>query len=602
MPNASLRKLFASLRTNLLSSIGISVLFIASLALGSLALYKHQSSNRRLFEDAVWATYQLDREVRDVRITLLQATPDTLDEVKLAYDILYSRMRIIERGQVAELVHRVQLREYDIDQVVADVKALDNAIMSLDATTLAQQREQLNQALRAVQHATGQVATEVNHYFSNQRQSDRESLDTLIQATLILVSLTMLAGFLLLLQLRSQRKALEWRQQKLKVANKQLENARHKAEKASQAKSDFMAIMSHEIRTPLNGIVGITDLLEDEVVTSTTGREYLGTLRDSTHALSTVINDILDYSRIAAGKLSLSPRPFPLDAFITTLCRSYQLRARNSDIAFLCCYPGSLGAVSADPDRLRQVLMNLLNNAFKFTDQGSVVLEVIPERTDEQVLAVTFRVSDSGCGMTAAQQAKLFQPFSQVDTSFSRQREGTGLGLVICQQLVSAMGGSITLTSTPGQGSCFSFALSLPRAVLPDTQPVSPESATGGADILVVEDNAINQMLIRKQLTKLGHRVEIAEEGQQGVDKAAQRRFDLVLMDMQMPVMDGLEATRTLRERGDTTPILAMTANAMPEDRQRCLDVGMQEVITKPVNVTTLQQRLNAYLGGQAGE
>ncbi|WP_404375794.1 response regulator [Vreelandella aquamarina] len=600
MPNAFYRELPGFIRRNLLSVVGISVFFIASLTLGSLALYKHQAPNKRLFEDAVWASYQLDREVRDVRITLLEATPDMLDEVRLAYDILYSRLKVIERGQVAELIRRVQLREYEVDQVVADIKALDSTFMSLSPTTLAQQREVLNQALNDVQHATGQIATEVNHYFSRQRQADRRSLDTLIRATLILVSLTMLAGLLLLIQLRHQRKALELRQQKLKIANEQLESARHKAEEASQAKSDFMAVMSHEIRTPLNGIVGITDLLEDEVVTSATGREYLSTLRDSTHALSTVINDILDYSRIAAGKLSLSPRPFLLDTFLTTLCRSYQLRARGSQVAFHCKHLDSLGVVLADPDRLRQVLMNLLNNAFKFTDQGSVVLEVSPERQDEGTLLLTFLVSDTGCGMSAEQQEKLFQPFSQVDTSLSRQREGTGLGLVICQQLVKAMGGDIQLTSTPNEGSCFYFTLSLPRAELPSAEPLSSDTAAKQANILVVEDNAINQMLIRKQLSKLGHRVEIAEDGQQGVDKAAEKHFDIILMDMQMPVMDGLEATQTLRARGNTTPILAMTANAMPEDRKRCLDAGMQEVITKPVHATTLQRRLNAYLNAES--
>ncbi|MYL25093.1 response regulator [Vreelandella massiliensis] len=585
----------AFVRRNPLSVIGISVLFCASLALGSIALFKHQSVDKRLFEDAVWATYQLDREVRDVRIALLEASPEALESLKMAYDILYSRLRVVERGQVAQLIHRVQVREYDVDQVLADIRALDEPLMSLDAASLPEQRPSLNSKLKEIQHATGQIATEVNHFFSRQRQADRESLDTLIRATLFLVTLTMLAGVLLLLQLRRQRKALEHRQEKLRDTNEKLDAARREAESASQAKSDFMAVMSHEIRTPLNGIVGITDLLENEVISSVTGREYLSALRDSTHALSTVINDILDYSRIAAGKLSLAPQPFDLGLLLDSLCRNYSLRAKGTAIAFACHRP-PLGVVFADPNRLRQVLMNLLNNAFKFTDSGSITLEVTQNHADETSISLLFSVEDTGCGMSQSQQKKLFQPFSQVDTSLSRQREGTGLGLVICQQLIEAMGGTIQLESTLDCGSRFYFSLSLLRSQLPEGEQDLPEVSVVSARVLVVEDNAINQMLIRKQLSKLGHQVDIVENGQQALDKVDQSSFDVILMDMQMPVMDGLAATKALRRRGDSTPILALTANAMPEDRQRCLDAGMQEVITKPVHASTLERQLNHYV------
>ncbi|XGA79799.1 response regulator [Halomonas sp. CH40] len=572
------------------------MLFLASMTLGGIALYKHQASDKRLLEDALWASYQLDRELQDVRIALLKATPDSLAELTLAYDILYSRLRVIERGQVAELIHRVELRGHSIDTMLADIKAVDGTMQALTPESLPAQRETLDQLFAEIQEATGALAVRTNLYFAGQRQRDREALYTLIRSSLVLVALTMLAGLILLFQLRHQRLSLESRQRALSETNAQLKKAKQQAEKASQAKSDFMAVVSHEVRTPLNGIVGLTDLLEEEVVRTEKGRDYLNTLRASTEALSTVINDILDYSRIAAGKLALAPRPFSLDKCLHTLCYSYRLRAENTSVMFYCDRPEELGVVVADPDRLRQVLMNLLNNAFKFTDEGSVALDVIAQHHADQ-LRVFFSITDTGCGMTEEQQSKLFQPFSQVDSSLSRRRQGTGLGLVISQQLVEAMGGHIELQSKPNGGSRFSFQLTFKTAEpMAPVAPSEPEAPSLCANILVVEDNPVNQMLARKQLTKLGHAVSVVENGQEALDILAIQHFDLVLMDMQMPVMDGTEATRQLRARGETLPILAMTANAMPEDALRCLDSGMQAVITKPVKVTELRNTINHYL------
>lgn len=584
------------IRERFWSVLGISVLFIASMTLGGIALYKHQASGKRLLEDALWAAQQLDRELHNVRIALLKAPSGSLVELRLAYDILYSRLRVVERGQVAELIRRVELREHDIDIMLADIRALDEALQALTPENLPAQREMLDQLFAEIQEASRALVVRTNLYFAEQRQRDREALNTLIRSSLVLVALTMLAGLILLFQLGRHRLALESRQRALSETNVQLKRAKQQAEKASQAKSDFMAVVSHEVRTPLNGIVGLTDLLEEEVVRTEKGRDYLNTLRASTEALSTVINDILDYSRIVAGKLALAPRPFSLDKCLHTLCNSYSLRAENTSVTFYCDRPEELGTVVADPGRLRQVLMNLLNNAFKFTDEGSVALDVIAQRHDDQ-LRIFFSITDTGCGMTEEQQSKLFQPFSQVDSSLSRRRQGTGLGLVISQQLVEAMGGHIKLQSAPNGGSRFSFQLtfktSQPEAFV---VPKEPETPSLRANILVVEDNPVNQMLARKQLAKLGHAVSVVENGQEALDILAIQRFDLVLMDMQMPVMDGTEATRQLRARGETLPILAMTANAMPEDAQRCLGSGMQAVITKPVKVAELCNTINHYL------
>lgn len=587
------------------SLLALGIFFVALMTIGLLALQKQRAFDDVLLEDAVWATFQLDRELKSLRIALLEATPETIPAVKLNYDILYSRINVLERGQVADLVQQVPLRDHDLDALLDRIKSLDEPISALSPERLTRQRADLSESLEAIQTGTKDLVVKTNLHFAERRQESREGLVGMIRAVLIFAAMALIAGLVLVRQLRQQRASIESRRHELEVSNRELEKARREAEQASKAKTDFMAVLSHEVRTPLNGIFGLTDILQKELGSASKATRYLQTLRASADAVFTVVNDILDYSRIQAGKLSLTQRAFSLDAFLDTLCQGYRIQAGNGRVAFESDYPPELGHVHGDPDRLRQVLMNLINNAFKFTDEGRVSLRLDAQRLSRG-LDLCFTVSDTGCGIDEADQRKLFQPFSQVDTSLTRAHQGSGLGLVISKELVERMGGRVGVESQPGAGSRFTVQLLLPVADPPavvNDEPPSIEdtpSTEAAARVLVVEDNPVNQLVAREQLTRIGHRVTVVENGQAALDCIGDAPFDLVLMDMQMPVMDGIEATQRMRARGEALPIIAMTANAMDEDGQRCLDAGMQAVIKKPVNPEELQRTLAHYLGDDA--
>lgn len=574
--------------------IALCVLFSALMAVGVVMLQKQRALDNMLLEDAVWATFELDRELRNLRISLLEASPAKLADIKLNYDILYSRTNVLERGQVADLIQSVETPDSNIDSLLDRIRSIDGRISALSADNLNDRRKPLLATLQRIQKATGDLILATNRHFALQRQKNREGQIGMIQTVLVLAALAMLAGLLLVRQLRQQRSALE-------ASNRQLEAARTEAEQASQAKTEFLAVISHEVRTPLNGIFGLTDLIQKEVTPESRVHRYLQTLRASANAVFTVVNDILDYSRLRAEKFGLTHRPFCLDEFLETLCQGYRLQTENAAVTFQSHYPDALGNVRGDPDRLRQVLMNLLNNAFKFTERGHVALTVEAEPVTDH-LDLRFLVTDTGCGIRPEDQAKLFQPFSQVDTSLTRTHEGSGLGLVISRGLIEAMGGTIHFDSQSGEGSRFEVNLRLPIAASPTPEVGTGEpgdscaEATRTGRILIVEDNPVNQLVARDMILNLGHQVVVVENGRQAIERFTAESFDLIVMDMQMPVMDGLEATRRLRSQGATLPIIAMTANAMNEDAQRCLEAGMQAVVKKPVNAGELDATLQRHL------
>ena len=546
-------------------------------------------------EDAVWAAFQTDREVGRFIESLEEARrTGNAGDVVLRFDLLYSRLDVLGRGdfaislnggsEVAELARAVEQQISALTPTIDGISAEPQIFITAASDLLTR--------ARALRDLTGKLATASNAAVNQSRVQDRgDALATYWKIGATVAALVVVFAIILVLMATQLRQILR-AQSELALLSEKHARAAEAAEAGSRAKSTFLATMSHEIRTPLNGIIGMTEFLAESGL-SPEHAEKVSIIRRSGDVLLDVINDVLDYSKLEAGSMDLHRAQFALPDLVASLDAVMRPRARAAGLEFTLNLPRLL--VTTDAARLRQVLINLIGNAIKFTPNGSVAVDATLVGG-----AMEFTVTDTGVGIPQDSIGKLFEEFRQLDSSSTRRFGGTGLGLAICKQLVGLLGGSITVVSREGIGSRFAFTIPVdPVRELPEESaapaPVARLRLSGC--VLVVEDNAINRQVATGLLERAGLEVVVAEDGASGLALMRDRSFDAVLMDMQMPIMDGLEATRQARGLGITTPIIGLTANAFVDDRNACLAAGMNDFLAKPITRERLLAALQLHLG-----
>lgn len=565
----------------------------------------------RLQGDSITSlTFQLEREFlrlrSDLALTLRgsgRGQPDW-EAVKLRYEIFLSRVELLrDNPSTFKLRTRSEYQELmpHLEQLIADATPLLSTPAPHGAAleALLERLYQLGPDVQALSVASTLVVANLIEEHVMVLNVQNAQIRWLIGAQMLLL---MLAATGLLLRQRRQ----EQEQAALQALNAELAAARDLAEEASRSKSLFLANMSHELRTPFNGMLGMLDMLGDSQL-DPLQREHMQTAKDSAQHLLRLLNDILDMSALESGKIKTQPEPVNMRRLIGDVQQLMGSQAQHKGLEFVFEAPAQWPDwVETDPTRVRQILYNLLNNAIKFTDSGRVTLGVNCEPGPAGRLHWTFAVSDTGIGMNPATLAQLFQRFHQLDAGANRRFGGSGLGLEISRTLARLIGGDIAVESQPGQGSTFTLTLETPACTAPktDPQPAKPEQppAAGPSEpapppleILVAEDHPVNRSFIGTLLERLGHRASFAVNGREALEQIEQRDFDLILMDIHMPEMDGLEATRALRARSDDKrhiPVIALSADVMNEAQERALAAGIDEFLSKPVQKQQLQQAL----------
>ncbi|MAW88632.1 MAG: hybrid sensor histidine kinase/response regulator [Phyllobacteriaceae bacterium] len=587
--------------------LAVTIILMVTLA----GLFFHISTQQdemqaSIREDALWAVYQVDREAMrlidsfDAGVAADGSRAASDEGMALRYDILHSRLGVLLKSSYGEyfednpVIRQMRQRAGSLIVSLEPVVAAIAAGKALDR----QAAGQVKAKLEDLRKTTGTLLVRTNAAVSASRAEAREEMMRLQGFAGVLASVLLIVVGLLIVNLIRQLRLVRSAGEHIETIASEMQEAFRAAEAGNRAKSEFMATMGHEIRTPLNAILGMAELLHEADLNEEQAQS-VQVIRSSGETLLESINEILDFAKMEHGKQEFERIAFRLEDFVNDVPKVMEGRAREQNDTITIDFGADMdGKVYvSDPYKLRRVLLNLVSNAVKFTRNGQVLIR-IRDVSQDGVCRLRFEVADSGIGIPEEARRKLFQPFQQVDGSIGRRYGGTGLGLAICKGIVEGLGGEIGLDSVPGQGSTFWFEVPVGLSASDHAMPQRP--ATGDTplpalSILLVEDNKVNQAVACRFLEKLGQHVDIAEDGEAGVRMADERRYDIILMDMQMPGMDGVTATMEIRKASRfnaRTWIVAMTANASDQDRERCFKAGMNAFATKPVSFGRLRSVL----------